>query len=128
MGYKMPIVCKEIYLPILTNNTSLEEYKEMYGINLKEFIRIRNNEIQIVFPHFTKVFLVYNQEDTYPNISKVGMPNRVGVVQYSAGSSAAHTQIIYEDHEEGYGFGLIFEVDKDLDLTVDNIVINDYEI
>ena len=34
MGYKMPIVCKEIYLPVPSSGTTFEEYKEKYGIDL----------------------------------------------------------------------------------------------
>ena len=34
MGYSMPIVCKELYLPISENDNglSLKDYKDKYGI------------------------------------------------------------------------------------------------
>ena len=45
MGYEIPLVCKEVYLPLddtfLRDGPSLEVYKKKYGIDLREVFNIR---------------------------------------------------------------------------------------
>ena len=125
MGYKMPIVCKEIYLPIPSDeDISLEEYKRLYGIDLKEFLSFVGNEILIRFPESTKVFFVYS----YPWLPQVGIPNNIRVQSYVAGTTDAYTQILYSTIDGEFGFGLMFKVDRDSDLTIENVTVAGYEI
>lgn len=67
MGYSMPIVCKELYLPItpdVDDGITLKKYKEKYGIDLKELLGItilpsgQDYTMAISLPKLTKVYVV----------------------------------------------------------------------
>ncbi|MBQ7802985.1 hypothetical protein IJ380_03990 [Candidatus Saccharibacteria bacterium] len=63
MGYKTPLVCKEIYLPIAGDDDgkTLTHYKEKYGIDLLSLISLScdGKDIQIEeLPEFTKFYIV----------------------------------------------------------------------
>ena len=45
MGFKNPIVCKEVYLPFVYNEKlSFDEYKEKYGIDLHDYLIIDGSD------------------------------------------------------------------------------------
>ena len=70
MGYEMPNVVKEIYLPVPPNNQNnplnLEEYKRIYGIDLNEildFTNITDGQISLRSSYaYSKVYLVATPE------------------------------------------------------------------
>lgn len=51
MGYKMPIVCKDVIIPLDSNDNdiTLDGYKEKYGIDLREFFEFDANSDTITF-------------------------------------------------------------------------------
>ena len=60
MGYNMPIVSREIHLPIEDgDDLNLKQYKEKYGIDLAQFITLKDDGyIYVDFPLYAKVFVV----------------------------------------------------------------------
>lgn len=66
MGYKMPIVCKEIYLPFkYQEKISFVEYKEKYGIDLHNYL-VGDEDMGISLvpqKEFTKIFIVLDASD-----------------------------------------------------------------
>ena len=74
MGYKTPLVVKEVYIPFkrsVDDKITLAEYKEKYGIDLTEFFLFSPNENRIdVIAKNTKLYFVLD-EVVYPisNIS-----------------------------------------------------------
>lgn len=66
MGYQMPIVCKEIYLPVdanfLTNNPTVEEYNERYGLDLLSIVKpvydADNSALFVKERPYTKIYLM----------------------------------------------------------------------
>ena len=121
MGYKMPNVVKEIYLPInVGDDLSVEDYREKYGINLKDFIALEGGYINIKFG-ISKVFLVdlYIKE-VYPYIvlSQDG---------YESGS-AEGASLLYGNPEGQASFCIKFYIDKDDDFSIENVKIKYIEI
>lgn len=58
MGYKMPIVCQEVYLPFERGDT-LANYKEKYGIDINDYISVENGSIYAKdLKKPTKIFVV----------------------------------------------------------------------
>lgn len=59
MGYQMPNVYKEIYLPISPNDDlSISEYKEKYGVDLREYLTLEDDTLHF-YAKNTKVHVVY---------------------------------------------------------------------
>lgn len=126
MGYSMPIVCKELYLPIAQDDElNLDEYKDKYGIDLSKYVHINGPEIAIRFPILYKVYLVALD---YENICPVGLINNFTASAYESGSTNAETSIMCTDLAENAGFGIRLVVNKDDDLTIDNIKIFGYAL
>lgn len=74
MGYKNPIVCKEVYLPIPTGLLTFEEYKKKYGIDIEELIYI-DGGLYYLKP-FTKYFIVDSENvlnDTGSAVERFGV-------------------------------------------------------
>lgn len=121
MGYQMPNVIKEIYLPInFGDNLTIEEYKAKYGIDLKKFIFLENNIIYIKFGLF-KVYLVdlYNKE-VFPFIM-------MSTKEYVEGMDNAETNLY--GNPTGYAsFGLKLINDSDLPFSIENVKIVYVEI
>lgn len=121
MGYKMPNIVKEIYLPIPGDWKTLEEYKEEYGIDLREFIRLDSNAIYFNFGN-AKVYLVLTEEyinQVGSNFSRV-VPITYYTIKAKAGDAGAITQIGFSNEYNAesslYGFGLYgSSVEHDID-------------
>lgn len=64
MSYKMPIVCKEVYIPIditvLGNDgITLDEYKKIYGVDLRDHFQFENdNTIAVKDKSLNKYYVV----------------------------------------------------------------------
>ena len=60
MGYQMPNVVKEVYLPFKGNDEDItpQEYKERYGIDLYEVFNI-DQLGNLLVKSFTKLYIVY---------------------------------------------------------------------
>lgn len=96
MGFKMPIVCKELYLPIPRHdeNLSLLQYKEKYGIDLTPFIDvgiINDKGLAFKAPKNTKIYLVAPEnfaEDYDGNLPLVSAPNNYTMQGYDPDNTA----------------------------------------
>lgn len=105
MGYQMPIVCKEVYLPVdqnfLTNNPTVEEYNERYGLDLLSIVKpvydADNSLLYVKERPYTKIYLV--------------------ISNYSDGSincvRMANSPLFRAQASPTFGFGYMFtDVDK----------------
>ena len=126
MGYSMPIVCKELYIPIPTTleSLTLTEYKDKYGIDLSNYIVLNEGYISLEFPLYTKVFLVSYAKNT--SISNVAFPNKEGEQQYVSGSFDGILELYVTNDE--YGYGLHLEISQDDEFDINNLKVQSYEI
>ena len=131
MGYKMPIVCKDLYIPISFNDSALtlREYKEKYGIDLSQYLEVDTNsdEIHLLLPKFTKVYIVYVDDDHIPEVSSVSSIKQIGYQTYVSGSQDAYLNcncgVFNTNNELEYFFGIEFSIDKNDEFKVENIKI-----
>ena len=125
MAYENFQVCKELYLPMPSENMTLEEYKKTYGIDLKPFIYIDGNEegatIFVEFPLRAKVYLVHSEGTNFR--SNVSMPNDYVQVDYEFEDTDGYTNILCKTITEDSGFGIQFFLSKDQELSVENIIV-----
>lgn len=131
MGYKMPIVCKKIVLPIeLGDSLSLEQYKEKYGIDLKNFIKLQSTgKIDLIAPDNTELILTDVGTDS-PNYFGLFTGPITGLSQsaYIAGEQTGNTTISRIDIDMNVGFGINIFVDQADDFILDNVFVDYYEI
>lgn len=128
MGYAIPIVCKEIYLPLPAGEeVTFEEYHEKYGIDLTEFIKLVGNEISFDFG-LNKVYLVNTPEYksiTNKTVIDVVQPNYSKTTGYVSGETTGETIIAYSDRfdlqESAIGFTL--RINADEEFSIENIKI-----
>ena len=82
MGYQMPIVCKEIYLPVnddfISTGVTYAQYKEKYGIDLDDIFghSVDDNIVTITFKEKAKIYLVL-EKNTYSMFPRVAPINAV---------------------------------------------------
>ena len=127
MGYKMPIVCKELYLPMPDKSMTLKEYKSCYGVDLTPFIKLEDNYITLNFPFFTKLYLVSLPETENAGDailgSKVFMPNDSDFQAYVSESDDAITTLaLYNTISEIYK-GIKFVIPAVEAFEIDNILV-----
>lgn len=65
MGYQMPIVCKEVYLPINSAHlgdsiATIDEYKREYGVDLKSLFDWKQNGNVPHLAQPVKIFVVFD--------------------------------------------------------------------
>lgn len=128
MGYEMPIVCKEINLPIANgDNLTIEEYKNKYGIDLKPYLRLeRSGEIKFFVPNAKINVVVLNMDETLAGNyipSAVFDPSPVMVTgAYESGVKDATTILgttnVNDDH-----FGIQFGITNGKEFTLENLII-----
>ena len=87
MGYKNPIVCKEIYLPYHRDNISFDDYKKLTGIDILEIFDIKENSLSegnLVRKPNCKYYIVVDSEHGYEldATQSYAIPN--GVYELSA--------------------------------------------
>lgn len=124
MGYKMPIVCKEIYIPCLKEDDAsmtLDEYKDKYGLDLKQFIVLYGSAIYFEFPLYAKVYLV--SLERWADISNVSMINNITSQEWIEGDDDGFTSFMFTDIDKEHGFGIRLGIAKDEEFLIDNIVI-----
>lgn len=128
MGYKNFQVPKEVYLPITPNDDlTCDQYKEKYGIDIKQFIEIREGDIVVNSPSFTKLYIVLCQHDEGFNFGGerkvVTELESITESAYISGSSDGATVLgSYSNVESAFG-GIALCIDKSNDLLIDNVHI-----
>ena len=123
MGYKMSIICKELYIPVPTGEyLTLQQYKEKYGIDLKEYLSLDGNYIKCDFGD-AKVYLV---SDAFKSVagSSVVMGRGYGQIEYESGDTDGKLSITVDGAGE---LGLVFTIDNSEELSLDNVVVSLYE-
>ena len=121
---------KEVYLPIDGNGsddgTTLEQYKNKYGIDLDEFFKItlENGAILLHCPRFTKLFLV-NTDEVVANtgMASVLIPNTTGVTLWDEGASDGETVIAFNDTNGDSVIGIRFFIADSDEFIKENIKI-----
>ena len=132
MGYQMPIVCKELYLPIPSTEATLQEYKDLYGIDLRDFIELDEDAGYILFkiPYATKTFLVaptsFNEDfgsaiDSYPSVHEF---TDITHQAYSVDDETDARTIIRYWNDGGTIFGLKLGIKYSKEFKIENIKIN----
>lgn len=69
MSFKMPIICKDVYLPYIEGGLTLDQYKEEYGIDLRDYFVFGENDDSIRFKD-NRVKLYIVDGNAYP-ITKI---------------------------------------------------------
>lgn len=129
MGYKMPIVCKEVYLPVDTDGAKLtfEQYKEKTGIDLHDVFDFvfNNGYIEVSVKGMQKVYLAYVGK--YLLGAPVNIIDKIDMADtYEYESSDASTSLVVTSGLEF--FGLRFSIDKQVvDPTINDIKITAFE-
>ena len=130
MGYKNFQVVKEIYLPIQrSDNLTLAEYKEKYGIDLKPFVSLddEGKSIQFTTPNNAKFFIAFLDSLLVP-FSKVFQPNAFTTQSWDSGVDSAETILMIEDITATYGIGIAFTIDANDAFDLANIHVGVSEI
>ena len=126
MGYPAFGKVKTIVLPGPNGVLSLAQYKEIYGIDLREFLDLSNGEdIAIKKDILDNSLILIRQDrdlgDTHPlcPVCSVHFDS-----PYSAGSTDAKTTLCtsYNDSESDY-YGIRLFLSKDVDFELDNVKI-----
>ena len=129
MGYKMPLVTKEIYLPLsdgeLVDGITLEEYQEKYGIDLKPFIKLDtfNKTISCDFG-FSKIYIVNADWNVYfcTNVFSYILVN--STQNWIEGEQGAYIILFFDESHE-YGFELL--IPRDDDFKIENVRVVAFE-
>ena len=115
MGFKNPIVCKEVYLPcdIDEEGLSFKQYKNKFGIDIEKIFDINFDEhsVATITNNFTKIYLVGNYY-----AFNVGMLTRI--IDVSDEANPHKFRIMTGDDD--YGFGI--------DIHIDTKTIKHFEI
>ena len=122
MGYKMPIVCKELYLPVPYVSMTIKQYKEAYGIDLTPWIKLEDGNIRLIFPKNTKVYVVLPQVYDEYLCSTIELAHVVSLTTYVEGSDNAVIHLGYTDINTDT-FGLEFIISKDAEFSLENLRI-----
>lgn len=127
MGYEMPNVCKEIYLPIRTDDSSMSihEYKKKYGVDLRDIFNLTETGLYLrTNISRSKVFVVCL--DTIFGSCDLGIifAEHFTNSTYVEGSISLVQYIGHRDVSEDEWVGIRIECDKNKELNWDNITIN----
>lgn len=125
MGYQMPIVVKEIYLPVPYHDMSLEEYKEKFGIDLNEILYfgdITNGNIELKPDYkYSKVYLLATPE--YGEQAQCGILGQcVAPITGFKFNENDITCTYKAATEESFGFGI--ELSIKFDDSTKEIILN----
>lgn len=124
MGYPQFGKVKTIVLPIgPLQNYSYEEYKKLYGIDLKDIFVIKDEYIVPKDSNTLILFKVNTEELAYPAYYTLYGLDKLETANYVAGSSNAKFII-----NIGGSIGAGFQIDSNAPLTIENIVAVLYEI
>ena len=126
-GYKMPIVCKEVILPLEKgDDLTIEQYKEKYGIDIREVMDITISGSQIVIylkPFINVLFCSLESIGFAPSI--VSRPIDGQVQEYDEGVNDGMYEFIF-----GLNYGWRYQIvcPKDKEFTLENVKIKYQEI
>ena len=127
MGYKMPIVCKDMYIPIEDGDfLSFDEYKAKYGIDLKQYFEFDSNGT-ILFnpPKYIKMYLVSSTSFSGLFMSILPALGFLSEKTYAHGSSDASTFFGTYDGIENEVLGMNLVIAKETENpTLDDVVIS----
>ena len=126
-GYKNNRATKTIILPIPMGgegDLSYQEYKERYGIDLKEVIDLDSSHGNVIFKE--NVILLIKSQD-YPNLPINVPPNNFIIADYESGSSDLDLQLWYQDSTAAMGYGVRFLISQDDPFDWDHLVIGPME-
>ena len=119
---------KTIVLPVPKSGSySVEEYKDEFGIDLTKYIIFEDSEIHLSFPNNSLILLDCSRTDTGSMIPGI----KLGLIPFvdsscnaqDPGRTDAGTIIGIYNSADGTLVGLGFIVDKDADLTIENVKI-----
>ena len=123
---------KTIVLPIPAGVLTLDQYKENYGIDLKEFIGLEaNGAITMSFPRNTQVLLdaedIAGVNTFMPAIKGSLLSISASIsTSYSAGATDANITIGAYNYDDSGIIGLQIECDKDVSFELDNLKISGF--
>ena len=113
---------KTIVLPIPANSISLDEYKEKYGIDLREYIYLDGHEIKLKNVENALILIDDIDSNLVGSIRTLRPIISLGIQQWTSGSLDGSTIFgcVYNVADEVYE-GLELIIDKDDDFTLDNV-------
>lgn len=129
MGYPIFGKVKNIVLPCDTSDPlTLDQYKEKYGIDLKEFLVVENNVIKFKADNSVIYIQTRNEQGAQAvyGTSFLCPVTSSLITAYESGQSSAKLMLgVYNNDEQDYcGIGLT--IDKDDEYTLDNVKVSYY--
>ena len=127
-GYKMPIVCRDAYIPIFEDYDALtlEQYKELSGIDLEKLLEltISSNSINVRFKANVRYYLLPIGESFKNGYTEpcVLVPNLIDYQSYIAGSQDGYFHLAYFNDGDII-FGLSIRIDKANTFAKENIEV-----
>lgn len=145
MGYKMPIVCKEIYLPLdydwifeHAGEKSFADfsadYKAEYGVDLHDLFKLRKNDDNLYVLDIKTPSKIYSVGvGGYPDLlNKVMMGvfdrNEVNAITQSILTIAVFECSTSNQTLYGYGFSVRLSADNLTPKSMDELVVDSYEL
>lgn len=126
MGYPNFGKVKTIVLPTPDENLSYEQYKEKFGIDLKDIVKIASNGLIILKPQ--NVFWLINDVDAHWET-----PSRLYTIisaytsGYESGVSDGSLRIYFGGVPESSGIYLDIRCSKDKTLAIENFTVTTLE-
>ena len=128
MGYKNFQVSKTVYLPLTHgDNLSISEYKKKYGIDLKEYFVISENNIFFKNNINIELRLVLITDDNYIAVPCCNPIADVSRQSYVSGEASA-ILVIYPVVSVNAEYGFELSVNYSDELTYENIKVSMTEI
>ena len=111
MGYKNPNVVKEVYLPISKDDTNLtpDEYKSKYGIDIRDFLEVDEDDHMHLKPLWVKLYIVFTETITSRDMPQIVMVNNIAENNNEATSEVT---MICVANDFGYGIQAIFDIES----------------
>lgn len=115
---------KTIVLPIPEfGNFTINQYKEKYGIDLRDILKVEGSEIIVKTNAFILLF------DAVGTIwSRYLFPNDFSSVSYEEGSADAELVWIYKDSNGDVSIGIQFFIDKNDPCDIENLKLYRVEL
>lgn len=127
MGYPVFGKVKTIVLPTnLTQPVTIEEYKDLFGIDLKDFIYLDADYhvIKIKAPNTMFLLDMNGLDYVFGNYGDhLESAHSIMISSYTAGSDSA-TTFLWTANNSLEGEGIVLNIDKDSPFSIDNLMVS----
>ena len=128
MGYPNFGKVKTLVLPLPRNETSIDEYKNLYGIDLRDFVELSEEGIISLKNGLPNTSIFIDDITLLESGIRLNATNGTMSQQYEEGVTDAIFGLIFTG--DGQNTGSIWEIiiPKDADFNIDNIKVRNFEV